>query len=54
MLIFIDLGDNTSENNSFNPMTNFLLHSVMAIVFSLHVAVLLSAFLCLRLNVQIP
>jgi len=29
MLIFIDLGDNTSENNSFNPRTNFVLHSVI-------------------------
>jgi len=29
MLIFIDLGDNTSENNSFNPWTNFVLHSVI-------------------------
>jgi len=28
-LIFIDLGDNTSENNSFNPRTNFVLHGVI-------------------------
>jgi len=26
MLIIIDSGDNTSENNSFNPRTNFVLH----------------------------
>ena len=26
MLIFIDLGDIKSENNSFNPRTNFVLH----------------------------
>jgi len=28
-LIFIDLGENTSENNSFIPRTNFVLHSAI-------------------------
>ena len=30
MLIFIDLSDIISENNSFNPRPNFVLHSVIA------------------------
>jgi len=29
MLIFIDLGDNKTENNSFHPRTNFVLHGVI-------------------------
>jgi len=29
MLIFIDLGDNKSENSSFYPRTNFVLHGVV-------------------------
>jgi len=28
MLIFIDLGDNKSENDSFNPRKNFVLHVI--------------------------
>ena len=31
MLIFIDLHDIKSENNGFNPRTNFVLHSVICI-----------------------
>jgi len=33
MFIFVDLGDNTSENNSLNPVTNFMSHEVIKLFF---------------------